>query len=75
MKVMLKAPTEASNASATAAPKPDTRPETLPFAKVLCIHISPTGPTGTAMAKPTNVPQERPKTCSIIAVDYNTGMK
>ena len=71
---MLKAPTEASRASARAAPRPETSPEVLFLANVLCIHISPTGPTGTAIAKPTNIPQDMPRTYSIMVIDYSMGL-
>ena len=66
MTVILKAPTEASRASAKAAPRPDTSPEARFLDNVLCIQISPTGPTGTAMAKPIKIPQLSPKADSSI---------
>src|SRR6516165_1769461 len=43
-------------ASAVAAPRPDTKPESLPSRIVRRTHITPTGPTGTAMTTPTTTP-------------------
>src|SRR6516165_10593795 len=43
-------------ASAVAAPSPDTKPASLPSKIVRRTHITPTGPTGTAITIPTTMP-------------------
>src|SRR5439155_8748715 len=43
-------------ASAVAAPSPDTKPASLPSKTVRRMHMTPTGPTGTAMTMPTAMP-------------------
>lgn len=55
--LILNADTRARQASAVDDPNPDISPEILFFARVLCIHTSPTGPTGIADTSPIIVPQ------------------
>src|ERR1700730_12285950 len=43
-------------ASAVAAPSPETKPASLPSKTVRRMHMTPTGPTGTAMTMPTTMP-------------------
>src|ERR1700758_1889518 len=43
-------------ASAVPAPSPETKPASLPSKIVRRTHMTPTGPTGTAMTTPTTMP-------------------